>query len=454
MNENENENVERPDSGTLAVITGAEIDSQIATARRFPRHTTAQQVAKVRESIRSLATQSEQIASECFYAVPRDGKMTEGPSIRFAEIVVANWGNCRAGARVVAEERDHIIAQGVFHDLETNAAITREVKRRITKKDGRRFSADMIATTGNAACAVAMRNAVFGGVPRAYWNDILDDVRRASIGDAKTHASKRAAAMAYLQKMGATEAMVLGLLKRQSATDITGDDLTMLRGIANAIRDGETTVDAAFAPPEVAATTKQEGAPAQSEITESSGLGEQPKQEPEQPKAEPPKAKKQKAAKEPAPTKVEDVTPPKSDDEAALDAEAARQEAAEANAPREGESRIPLTDTTTLHFGFAWEEMVPPSGTLFLNGDVWRQWDATGKRWLRFADQAEAATFVHTALQKKLTQGFKRARMERAAALAHVKDVLGLDATPIKLGDLSLAQLIELVRVSEDPSKA
>ncbi|MFN8826683.1 MAG: hypothetical protein ACK501_17070, partial [Planctomycetota bacterium] len=46
--------------------------------------------------------------------------------------------------------------------------------RRITGKNGRRYSSDMIGVTGNAACSIALRNAVFRGIPRAFWIDIYD----------------------------------------------------------------------------------------------------------------------------------------------------------------------------------------------------------------------------------------------------------------------------------------
>lgn len=54
-------------------------------------------------------------------------------------------------------------AQGVFHDLERNVAITYEVRRRIVDKNGRRYKPDMIGVTANAACSIALRNAILRG---------------------------------------------------------------------------------------------------------------------------------------------------------------------------------------------------------------------------------------------------------------------------------------------------
>ena len=180
------------------------------------------------------------------YALPRDGKTIEGPSARFAEIVASAWGNCRAGARTVDDSGDFVTAQGVFHDLEKNVAITYEVKRRIVDRGGRRFKPDMIGVTANAACSIALRNAILKGVPKAFWTDMYESARKVIMGDARTLANRRAEALAYLQKLGATEAMVLAILGAQGVEDITLENLVTLRGIATAIKDGDTTVEQAF----------------------------------------------------------------------------------------------------------------------------------------------------------------------------------------------------------------
>lgn len=235
-------------AGVLALISKAELDQQIATARAFPRSIKA----FVNECM-EMATLNERVASECFYALPRSGKTIEGPSARLAEIVASAWGNCRAGARVVDEGAEFITAQGVFHDLQRNVSITYEVRRRITDSKNRRYGADMIGVTGNAACSIALRNAVFKGVPKAFWSDIYEAARRAAVGDIKTLANKRADALIYLQKMGATQDMVLATLGVKGVEDIGLDELATLKGLITAVKDGDTTIEQAFAPKETEA---------------------------------------------------------------------------------------------------------------------------------------------------------------------------------------------------------
>ena len=142
------------DSSMVALLNKSEIDQQIATAHKYPRS-----IKRFRDEAQAMVTLNEKVASECIYALPRDNKVIEGPSARFAEVVASAWGNSRAGARVVSDQGDFVTAQGVFHDLERNVAITYEVQRRIVNKQGVRFKAGMIGVTANAACSVALRNA-------------------------------------------------------------------------------------------------------------------------------------------------------------------------------------------------------------------------------------------------------------------------------------------------------
>lgn len=228
---------------TLALLTRSEIDVQIATAHKFPRS-----IKRFRDEALQMVTLNESIADECIYALPRDNKTIEGPSARFAEIMVSAWGNCRAGARVVAEDKEFVTAQGMFHDLERNSAITYEVKRRITDKAGRRFKADMIGVTANAASSIALRNAILKGIPKAFWSEMYEASRKTVMGDAKTLVNRRSEAIAYLQKLGATGQMVCAKLGVAGVEDISLEHLVTLRGLATAIKEGDTNVEQAFAP--------------------------------------------------------------------------------------------------------------------------------------------------------------------------------------------------------------
>lgn len=230
------------DESMVSMISRAEIDQQISTAKKYPRS-----IKRFTDEATAMVTLNESIARQCIYALPRDGKVVEGASARFAEIIASAWGNCRAGARVVNESGEFITAQGVFHDLERNVAITYEVQRRITNKSGKRFSADMIGVTGNAASSIALRNAILKGVPKAFWEHMYQHARAVVAGDVRTLATKRAEAIKQFQIYGVSEAQILAKLGREGVADIGLDDLVVLFGMLTAIRDGDTTPEQAFA---------------------------------------------------------------------------------------------------------------------------------------------------------------------------------------------------------------
>lgn len=223
---------------TLAALNKSEVDSQVATARAYPRS-----IKKFLNEARQMVTLTEEIAGECTYMLPRAGKKISGPSARFAEIVASAWGNCRAGARIVEEHDRFVVAQGVFNDVQRNVAITYEVRRRITDSKGNRYGDDMIAVTANAACSIAMRNAVLKGIPKAFWKSLHDEAIRTTRGDVATLAQRRDAMLKAFADLGAKEQEILSLIGVDGKEDITLDNLVELRSIYTAVKDGDTTME-------------------------------------------------------------------------------------------------------------------------------------------------------------------------------------------------------------------
>lgn len=227
----------------LSLITKAEIDMQISTAKAFPRS-----IKTFLQKAESIATVSEEVASSCAYALPRGGKTLDGPSVRLAEIVCSTYGNIRSGARVIANDGKTVTAQGICHDLETNNCVTVEVKRRITDKFGRTFNEDMQTVTGNAACAIAFRNAVFKVVPAALIQEVYDKAREVARGTAETLPIRRDKAVKYFRDLGVTEKQILDVLELKKIEDIDLDKLATLRGMVALIKNGESTIKDLFEP--------------------------------------------------------------------------------------------------------------------------------------------------------------------------------------------------------------
>lgn len=236
--------VELDGGGALSAIVGAEVDKQIATARRFPRS-----IQKAMEEATSLVSMTEDIAAECFYSLKRDDKQIMGPSARLAEIIAHSWGNMRAGARIVSEDSEFVTAQGFAWDLEKNTAIGYEVKRRIANRNGQRYSLDMIGVTSNAACSIALRNAILKIVPKALWSGIYDRAVETVRGDFKTFESRRTKALETLKTFGVDAEQIFEKLGVKGEADITIDHIVELRGYATALKDNETTVEELFPKP-------------------------------------------------------------------------------------------------------------------------------------------------------------------------------------------------------------
>ena len=233
-----------PVESKLAVqLARAEVDQQISTAHAYPRN-----IVRVTRNIMSLATLDEEAAKECIYALPRGGKPITGASIRLAEIIASQWGNCRSGARVVDVNRHekYLEAEGVFHDLETNTATTKRVKRRIVDSRGRLFNDDMIIMTGNAASSIALRNAILGGVPRAVWRKAEESARAVLAGDIKTLTERRAEAMKAFAAFGVKPEQIFHALDVQGLEEITLEHMPTLLGMHASLKSGEATVEEMF----------------------------------------------------------------------------------------------------------------------------------------------------------------------------------------------------------------
>lgn len=237
---------------SLAALNRSEIDVQIATAKQYPRN-----LSQVLNNIETLATMDEETAGQCFYIIERQKKKIEGPSVRMAEIVASSWGNIRLQARIIANDGKMITAQGICHDLESNYAVSSEVKRRITDKYGRTYSEDMQVVTGNAACAIAMRNALFKVVPAALVKKVMEKAKLVSIGKANSLEESRQKMLDYFKKLGVEDKNIFDYLSISKVEEIDTDMLVDLRGLANAIKEGTTTVQETFFPKVAEAATEE-----------------------------------------------------------------------------------------------------------------------------------------------------------------------------------------------------
>jgi hypothetical protein len=227
-----------PETTALEAMERASIDIAIATAKRYPRS-----LQKFKAETLSMATLTEEIAESCFYRLEKGGSIIEGPSVRLAEIAASSYGNIRTGGRIIGIDDKHVTAQGVCHDLERNVSVSAEIKRRITDRNGRLYSDDMIQTTAQAAISLAIRNAILKVIPRAYVDSMMPQIKKTAIGSAATLAARRQKALEWFNKAGASKERVLAALGREGVDDVNLDDLERLSGWKTAIAEKETSLD-------------------------------------------------------------------------------------------------------------------------------------------------------------------------------------------------------------------
>ena len=233
----------------LQALNRAEIDQQVATAKQYPRH-----LPTVLNQIQTYATMDTDTASECFYVLHRNGgngstQTIEGLSVRMAEIIAGAWGNLRVATRIIGNDGKTITAQAVCHDLETNVAISTEVKRSILTSKGYTYSQDMQVVTGNAAAAIAFRNAVLKVIPKAVTKRVIEEVKKVAMGQALDLEQQRQVLIQYFAKFNVSEQMIFDLLQITKREELDKERVFLLKGIYNAIKEGDTTVQEAFLKP-------------------------------------------------------------------------------------------------------------------------------------------------------------------------------------------------------------
>lgn len=234
-------------------------------AQKYPR-----KIGQCVDEAKSIATVSQEAAESCFYALPRDGKLITGPSIRLAEIMQHTFGRIVVRAHVLQVAYRHVTVIGEATDLERLVMASAEVQRRITKSNGQRYNEDMINTTINAAQSIAIRNALFRIIPRPLVQEVERAARKVAVGEAQTHEHRRQIALNKLGKVGIDERRVLHALGRDSVREITADDLLALtRSIEQAIR-GDAELSRLFPDPDAPPpeSGKAKAAEAQRDLSE------------------------------------------------------------------------------------------------------------------------------------------------------------------------------------------
>lgn len=225
----------------------SQVLNQLQAAHQFPR-----QLSVVRQNVMDIVVMDKDTAEACGYALPRDGKTISGPSIHLANIVAQQYGNLHLDQKVLEVGEKTVKVQASAWDLEKNVAIRQEVTRRIVTKTGARYSDDLIVLTANAASSIASRNVIFRIVPRPLWKSAYDAAMTFIIGDVSTDDKLANIRNKKIDKMIATYNITLEDILRalgvNKLENVNADEVKVLFGFDQAIKDNEATVDVIFRP--------------------------------------------------------------------------------------------------------------------------------------------------------------------------------------------------------------
>lgn len=293
----------------------AEVESQYVVALQRPRDLEVVRDRFLRECSRPS------LAKIARYRKPVGREKIEGPSIRLAEVALRVFGNLRVTTPTIYDDPERRIVRVTVVDLETNASASKDitfaktVERRAlrdgqvpisvrTNSEGIKTytviaTDDELSNKENALVSKTLRNLVFRIFPGWLLEEGMEQVQAVLRGQVTKDpdAEKRMAVDAFAELGIRAEALAEYLGHKMQ--DTTPDELIELRGVWQAIKDGETTWSAVM---EQRREERGQGAPAAP-----------PTQAPSRFKGKVQQAAGQKAAPPPAPSAL--PREPGSDDE-------------------------------------------------------------------------------------------------------------------------------------------
>ena len=199
-------------------------------------------------------------AQKAFYSIPyRDhatGRtvMVTGPSIDAAMGMVRRWGNASAGVLVLREDATGWDLEGYYIDLENPLRIGRPFRasKFYRPKGGKGptiLPHERQLQAFQSAVSKAMRNSVLEGLPKYFVRLFDQKARKLAAGgkeEGPVTAETRQSILAVFAKWTITKAQLEQYAEKPVAK-WTGEDAANLRGLWNAIQDGQITPEEAFA---------------------------------------------------------------------------------------------------------------------------------------------------------------------------------------------------------------
>ena len=219
----------------------ASINSQVATAKMYPRS-----LRRVLDNSIVISTMNVATAKTCRYAKPVGGKTISGPSVHLARIICQQYGNIRIQQRIKSIDYKSIVAEAVAFDMETNYAVCVEARRSILKKDGTRYDESTIETNAMAIMAIAERNAILKVIPKSLIDRVYDEAFKFAHGDlsdsTKLVKERTRIFNVFKDTYAMQEADVIKVIGINTKEAVTAEHIADLTGILQCLKDKEITV--------------------------------------------------------------------------------------------------------------------------------------------------------------------------------------------------------------------
>lgn len=244
-------------SSAVAAREKAAVEARFVVALHRPRNPDTARVRILQ------ACRRPRFAEGAKYMKPVGGSKVVGPSIRFVEEALRSWGNIDIQTPVVFDDEERRIVRVSVTDLETNTSfssdvtLTKTVERRTprggdevlrvrTNSSGQtvsiiRADEDAFLNKQNAGISKAIRNNGLRVLPSDVVEEAMEEVDATIANeDAKDPSATRKRLTDAFYSQGVMPDQVAALLGHPLES-MTAAELTLLRTIYTALKDGETT---------------------------------------------------------------------------------------------------------------------------------------------------------------------------------------------------------------------
>lgn len=194
------------------------------------------------------------MAKEAIYRKPvgkdETGQMkyADGPSIRMAESLGNRWANSSYGLTVVSEDEESATIAGVFLDYELNTRHVIEAKvskwyktskGQVVRHAPDRFSDLILKANGSKILREVILRSLPAGLRKEYEFKAREVMKMEPIAQQRKALLER-----FIELQGSQE--MLEKWKEKPLIKWSKEDIIDALGLANAIRDGEATIEGVF----------------------------------------------------------------------------------------------------------------------------------------------------------------------------------------------------------------